>query len=104
MKRVIDITEALGVVATQHGPREVCATGDARYEESKHQLVMDLTSFLRPTDLVAPEYHTTARWMPTPESLRESVDPVDATALAREIFFRWVRRVRAAAPPIHQHT
>ncbi len=101
MKRVIDISEVLGMVTTPQGARELCVTADAQYEEDTAQLLVRTEAFLRNQDLVAPERHFGAAWLPKGESLRESVGAEEAGDLAREIFQRWVRRVRQAAPAIH---
>jgi len=102
MKRVIDTSEALGEVETPKGRRELCVAADASYDEAAGRLVVKLEAFLRNTDLVTKEKHSTADWLPQPETVCESVGPEETVELAREIFHRWVRKVREAAPPLHQ--
>ena len=101
MKRVIDTSEVLGTVGTPEGSLELCVSADAQYDEIASWLVVNLTAFLRNTDLVTKEKHSTASWLPKPETVRESVGPDETVEMAREIFHRWVRKVREAAPTLH---
>ncbi len=101
MKRVIDTSEVLGTVETPEGLREVCVSADANYDEDAGRLVMKLEAFLRNTDLVTKEKRFTTDWLPKPETVCESVGPDETVEMAREIFHRWVRKVREAAPKLH---
>jgi hypothetical protein len=100
MKRVIDTTETLGPVATPEGGLEVCAAADARYDEDSAQLQVKLNAFLRSTDLRAKEQQFVADWLPKPETVVESVGPDETAEVARDVFRRWVRKVREARPPV----
>ena len=102
MKRVIDTSEVLGTVETPEGAREVCASADASYEEETARLVVKLDAFLRNTDLLGKEKRSSADWLPKPETVRESVGPDETVEMARDIFHRWVRKVREAAPALAQ--
>ena len=53
------------------------------------------------TDLLTKEKHFPADWLPKPETVRESVGPDETAEMAREIFQRWARKVREAAPTLH---
>ena len=101
MKRIIDTSEVLGTVETPEGTREVCISAEANYDEGKGRLTVELKSFLRNTDLVAKEKHFRADWLPKPQTVRESAGPDETVELAREIFHRWERKVREAAPALH---
>lgn len=101
MKRVIDTSEVLGTVETAEGPCEVYVSADAGFDEARGRLVVKLEAFLRPTDLLAKERHFRADWLPKNETVMESVGPEETVELARDIFHRWVRKVREAAPPLH---
>jgi hypothetical protein len=98
MKRVIDTSEVLGTVDTPEGLCEVCAAADANYDEEASCLIVKLSAHLRTTDLRAKEKSFSADWLPKPEMLRESVGPEETVDLARDIFHRWVQKVREAAP------
>lgn len=104
MKRVIDSSEILGTVDTSGGASEVCATACAEYDPETSRLAVKLDSFLRTTDIRAKEQRFTAVWLPNSEVVTESVGLGEAPELAREIFHRWVRKVRPATPMLHNQT
>ena len=104
MKRIIDTIEALGNVETPDGPYEVCASADAGYDEAAARLVVTLDSFLRTTDLRKKERHLRADWLPKPVTITEAAGPEEGVDLARDIFHRWVRKVREAAPGLRSPT
>lgn len=98
MKRVIDSSEVLGTVATADGECELCAEAAANYDDKARQLVVILTAVLRTTDLRTPERCLTPVWLPAPEVIRESVDSSEGHDVARDIFHRWVRKLRQVTP------
>lgn len=100
MKRVTDTTEVLGTVETQQGTCEVCASADAKYDEDASRLAIKLDSFLRTTDLLKKEERFSAEWLPKPETVRESVGPDETVEMARDVFQRWVRKVRQSVPAL----
>ena len=101
MKGVIDTSEVLGTVDLPEGTCELCAAADARYDAEARRLSVQLTSFLRTTDLRTKEKRFSAPWLPKEETITESVSLEESVDVAREIFQRWVRKVRAAAPALH---
>ena len=103
MKRVIDTSEVVGTVATAEGAREVCASADANYDEEAGRLVVQLDAFLRTTDLCAKEKRFEADWLPKPQTVRERVGSDETSEMARDIFSRWVRKVREAVPALSHH-
>lgn len=103
MKRVIDTSEVLGTVETPQGIREVCAAANAEYDEGASRLVVKLDAYLRTTDLRTKEQRFAASWLPKPETVRESVGPDETVEMARDIFHRWVRKIREAIPALSHH-
>jgi len=101
MKRIIDTSEVLGAVEAPEGLCELCASADASFDEEAGRLVMKLEAFLRPTDLLVKERHFRAGWLPENETVTESVAREECHEMAREIFHRWVRKAREAAPHLH---
>lgn len=101
MKRVIDRSVVLGTVAVPEGACEVCASADASYDEAAGRLMVKLASFLRPAGLLVKERHFRADWLPANETVTEAGAFDECDAEAREIFHRWVRKVRAATPQLH---
>ena len=78
----------------------MCATADAKYDEDATRLVVKLDAFLRTTDLLTKEKRFPADWLPKPETVRESVGPDETVEMARDIFHRWVQRVRQTVPAL----
>lgn len=102
MKRVIDTSEIIGTLNLADGRRcELCASAVARYDESAGRLVVELTAFLRPVGSPAKAGRLRADWLPGDQTVTESVDWGESVELARDVFHRWVRRVREAAPALH---
>ena len=100
MKRVIDTSEALGTVELPEGLCELCASAEAGFDEVASRLVVKLEAFLRPTNLLVKERHFRADWLPQNEMISESVAREECHEVAREIFHRWVLKVRGAAPKL----
>ncbi len=104
MKRVISTSEIIGSFARDGREFEVCATAEADFDETSSQLQLELDSFIRPVDLRSKEKHLPTDWLPKKQNLKESVSQDEATDLAKEIFHRWVGKVRQSVPlPIHNN-
>jgi hypothetical protein len=101
MKRITDTSEVLGTVDMPEGLCELCAYADASLDESLNQLVVKLGAFLRPRGLLVKEHRFSAAWLPKDEVVTESVEREECREVAREIFHRWVHKVREAAPQLH---
>lgn len=102
MKRVIDTSEIIGMLNLEDGLRcELCASAIARYDESAGRLVVQLTAFLRPADSLVKSGRFRTDWLPGDQTVTESVDWDESVELARDVFHRWVRRVRESAPALH---
>lgn len=98
MKNVISISEVVESREESGRTIEVVATAEAAFEEEKSELVTALGVFLRPVDLQHKEKHLTADWLPSGEVIRERVSLDEAALLAKEIFHRWVGKVRRSVP------
>jgi hypothetical protein len=103
MKRIIDTSETLGTVDAPEGLCELRVSAVANFDEVARRLVVKLESSLRPTGpgLGAKESHAHAAWLPANETITESVALEECREMVEEIFQRWVRKVRAAAPQLH---
>jgi hypothetical protein len=101
MKHIFETSEVLGTVEVPAGLSEVCVAADASYDESAGRLIVRMESFLRPTDLLSKERHFRATWLPRDDTASESVAREESLQVARDIFRRWVRKVRDAAPQLH---
>jgi hypothetical protein len=100
MKHVIDTSEVVGNVDMREGECEVCASAVAHYDEDAGRLVINLDSFLRTTDLRKKERRLTAEWLPKPQTVTEGVGPDETVDVAKEVFHRWVAKVREATPAL----
>lgn len=101
MKHVIETSEVLGTVDVPEGNSELCASAAAGFDETSGRLVVQLEAFLRPAGFLVKERHFRADWLPSNETVTEHVAREECHEVAREIFHRWVRRVRESAPPLH---
>ena len=98
MKKVISTSEIVECIQCDGAEWEVCATAEANLDESKSQLVVALDSFVRLVNLCAKEKHILADWLPKKQNVKESVSPEEAPDLAKDIFHRWVGKVRQSVP------
>ena len=101
MKRVISTSEVVGKVELPEGDAEVCALADAAFDEAAGQLTVKLEAFLRPVGLLVKERHFRKDWLPDNQIITESVGAEECGEMARDIFHRWVRKVRDSAPHLH---
>ena len=98
MKRIIQMSEVLGGVELPEGPCEVCASADAGYDEAAGRMDVRLTTFLRRTALSIKQQPFRADWLPADESVTQFVSREECHEAARQVFHRWVRQIRQAAP------
>jgi hypothetical protein len=77
---------------------EVWAAAEGEYDEAGGELRLHLDAFQKLADIRAREELQRPAWLPKPQTVREKVPREEATELAREIFQRWVGRVRQAIP------
>ena len=98
MKHVVDTSEVLGSVETPEGTCELCASAEANFDEAAGHLLVKVEAFLRPAGLLIKERHFRAAWLPASETINESVAREECHDVAHEVFHRWVRKVREAAP------
>jgi hypothetical protein len=101
MSQILSTSEILGTINLPQGECEVMATAKADYSTRSGNLVVALEACARSNKSDEP---LDATWLPDPENVAESVEPNEAGEVARDVFRSWVRKVRAAAPPIHNPT
>ena len=101
MKRIVETSEVLGTVEVSEGNCEVCASAEANFDETAGRLVVTLKAYLRPGGLLVKERQFREEWLPADETVTESISRAECHDVAREIFHRWVRKVREAAPLLH---
>jgi hypothetical protein len=59
--------------------------------------MLKLDAFVRQVHHAGRDVCTRPEWLPRGEALRERVGPEEASALARDIFHRWTKKVRESA-------
>ncbi|MBM3821911.1 MAG: hypothetical protein FJ404_03305 [Verrucomicrobia bacterium] len=101
MKHVIDTCEALGCVQLNGETFELVAEAQAMHDEPGRRLLVELKSFLRPVSLTAKERHVRADWLPADHTVNESAEAGECREMTRDIFSRWVRKVRESSPALH---
>jgi len=102
MKRLISSSEIIGLFTREDHEFEVCATGEASFDEGKSQLIIELNSFIRSVDLRAKEAELPADWLPRKQTLTVFVKQAEAVDLVKDIFHCWVGKMRQSVPsPIH---
>jgi hypothetical protein len=95
VKNIISLSEIVGEIERPEGPCELCASADGAYDEASARLNVKLDCFLRPSG-TAEGTTIPVDWLPHPETVTESVSRPEASAMSKDIFSAWVRRVRKA--------
>jgi hypothetical protein len=102
MKKLFSASQIVAPFRMKGADLEACATADADFDEGNSQLVMELDSFVRATNLRCNEQRWHPDWLPEKQTFKESVSQGEASELARDIFHRWVGTVHhAVTMPVH---
>lgn len=104
MNSILNINEIVGTVELPQGEFEVCASADATYDQKANSLVVRLDTSLRPCVTIENAADREATWLPKSQSVTEHVGIDEAGEVARDIFKRWVRKVRESAPALRSPT
>jgi hypothetical protein len=94
MNRNIGLIDNLKNVRTPEGDCDVCCSGEGTYDEPAGLLTLRLDAFLRTRDIAHAERQFRPAWLPSAQSAEERVSRDEASDLARELFNRWVKKVR----------
>lgn len=98
MRKIISLSEIVELLELEEGWDEVCATAGVSFDTVTCSLTVKLDSFVRPVDLRTAERHLTPGWLPRSDTLRETVPLDEAVPSAKDIFQRWVKKVRQSIP------
>lgn len=104
MKGILNSSEIIGTLQTPQGEAELCASADAEYEQGDRKLAVRLDVFARLTSIAGKEQRVSLNWLPRAQTVTENVSIEEAGEVARDIFRRWVRKIREAAPALHHAT
>jgi hypothetical protein len=104
MNSILNTTEIIGTVELPQGDFEVCASADASYDQKGNSLVVRLDANLRPCAKSDNAADGQAIWLPKKQFVTEHVAIDEAGEVARDIFKRWVRKIRESAPGLRSPT
>ncbi len=96
MSRPYYASEIIETLHNGDGETEVVAVIEARHDPDTEKLHVRLDAFLRAVNQRGPDQELRPDWLPHLQEAGEGVSAADSTALARELFHRWVGRVREA--------
>lgn len=103
MNEILQTREILGTVALPGGECELVASAAAEYHEAEGRMLVTLRASLEPRQAHGKANRAiVAEWLPKNQTVSESVSIDEAGEAAREIFRRWARKVREAAPGLHR--
>lgn len=97
VRRVLETIEIVDSRQIEGVDTEICATAEGQFDEEQRQLLITLDSFTRPADIRLKEQHAQPGWLPERQVVRESVSRDEASGLARDVFKRWVNKLRMAS-------
>jgi hypothetical protein len=100
MRKIISISEIVEAHEISTGTEEVCASAEADYDEEKSQLVVELASCFRVADRHGHQECVSRAWLPKAQTVKESVSLEEAVPAAKDIFQRWVNKVRDSIPSL----
>ena len=102
MNEIFNTREILGTLELPEGECELSASAVAEYAEGSGNLVVRLDAAVHPRHADRNNSAISVGWLPKGQTVSE-FSPIDeAGEIARDIFRRWVRQVRASAPSLHQ--
>ena len=96
MSRPYYASEILETLHVGDQEQEVVAVVEAFHNPDKERVHVRLDVFLREVNQRGPDRELRPEWLPRPQEADEGVSADDATSLARDLFHRWVGKVREA--------
>lgn len=104
MNEIFKTSEILGTIDLPKGECELTASAEAEYAEGNGSLVVHLNAAVHRRNAPMNEDTIPVAWLPPNETVTEFAPIEEASEIARDIFRGWVRKVRGAAPALHQPT
>jgi hypothetical protein len=97
MEKTISIEEILGTL--NDGTVQICATAEGAYDDEEERIAITLDAFACPS---SPTEDGGTRlpeiWLPKGERVGEHLPYAEVDPFVREVFHRWVEKVRASIP------
>jgi hypothetical protein len=100
MRKVLSSSEIIQDLDLEVEPKELCAAAEADYDDRQSALVIKLDAFVRQVHHAGPDVCSRPDWLPKAETLRERVPSDEASDMARDIFQRWTKKVRASVEAV----
>ena len=102
MKKLGSLHRVLQSDSGSHDGWELCATADVRYDPASSTVLVELDSLVQRGDLRDGVDGFRQPWLPAKEVVTRRVPLRDARVVAKEVFRRWMRKVRSTIPsPAH---
>lgn len=98
MRTIASLSEPVASKDLGDGVYEVWATAESQYDDERGELLVELDSFVRPTDIRLKETRIDPDWLPKKGKVAQRVGLDEAHAEAKEVFESWVRKVRRHIP------
>lgn len=102
MRKLGSLHRVLQSDSGSHNGWELCATADVHYDTASSTVMVELDSLVQRGDLPDGVDGFRQPWLPAREVVTRRVPLRDARVVAREVFRRWMRKVRCTVPsPAH---
>lgn len=98
MEHFLDSISVVGATDLDDETVDVCAEVEARYDTPARELTVTLDCFLRRPDAMKHKQRIHAPWLPERQVVRETVDPEEASDMARDIARSWRKKVIEVIP------
>ncbi len=92
----MSISEIIGTI--HDGSTQVCATAEADYDPAAEKVSVALDAFTREASAAHDGIHLPQPWLPHGERVSEHLPRDEADEFVKDVFHRWVKKVRAAVP------
>ncbi len=96
MRKSASLSEIVGEFKSSAGIQEVRAIADGRYNEDTSELIVELSSSIRP--FTGEINGVPVNWLPEAETVKIAIARSEALDALKEIFSTWVQRVRKSIP------
>ena len=96
MESAISILKVAGTM--KRTDMEVCARGDAAYDQAKGRVFIALDSFTRPALSRGKNHRLPAAWLPERKHVTQDLPRECAVDFANNVFRNWLQQVRESIP------
>jgi hypothetical protein len=101
VNEILETSEIVGTLDLPQGECELNASATAEYNEGSGLVIVRLDASVRRRNDRSQGDSVPVDWLPTGGTVSEFAPIDEASEVARDIFRRWVRKLRTAAPALH---